>query len=458
MNTSLEQERPNALVSWFAIALVVLGFAFATGRTAPLLVPDSQSYIEYPFDSFDGMLRSTRTPGYPAFLGLVRVVFGMAAVPLVQMFVHITASWVFMRELHHWQVRRSSQWTAALAIAVGCTAVDNEAIISTDLLAASLGVLAAASLLASVRRDFASLPAIGTVLFSIVAIAVRPAYLSLVPWVTIAGAMLCLFQSRMTKGGFPLRSILICCAMSGLIAMPIVGWAAVRGVMVHDFGILPFGHQGLAGITTQLVTEEELRVVAIESADLAEEILASKQRYFDDGFRFSDGAASATMTIESRWEDCVWRIIVPAADALYPDDPIASHQAIKMLNREIIFAYPLRYVRWVVLAARRACWGTAANIVMHPIFLPLLVLAVILKLLQLLKQGTAPDTQVSTSLLAGVDAIFIVAVTYFVVQVGLVILTSPPLGRFADAAAIFIPAWIAAWLAPGFRPGFRLAK
>jgi hypothetical protein len=40
-------------------------------------------------------------------------------------------------------------------------------------------------------------------------------------------------------------------------------------------------------------------------------------------------------------------------------------------------------------------------------------------------------------------ALSIVAWTYMITKLGFVILTSPPIGRFSDAAAIFIPAWLA---------------
>ena len=42
------------------------------------------------------------------------------------------------------------------------------------------------------------------------------------------------------------------------------------------------------------------------------------------------------------------------------------------------------------------------------------------------------------------SSLAIVAITYLAMKLGFVILTSPPIGRFADAAAIFLPAWLAA--------------
>jgi hypothetical protein len=142
---------------------------------------------------------------------------------------------------------------------------------------------------------------------------------------------------------------------------------------------------------------------------------------------------------------------------LHGDDTIASHRQIAIMNREIISAYPQRYGRWLLLAIRRACWGTAANIVMHPVFLFAILFAVLITFLRILhllspRTGTLGSNQESLSASqAGIDVLFIVASTYFALHVALVILTSPPLGRFADAAAIFIPAWIAAWVTQSAR-------
>ena len=40
-------------------------------------------------------------------------------------------------------------------------------------------------------------------------------------------------------------------------------------------------------------------------------------------------------------------------------------------------------------------------------------------------------------------ALTIVTFTYLVTKLGFVVLTSPAIGRFSDAAAIFLPGWIA---------------
>ena len=46
-----------------------------------------------------------------------------------------------------------------------------------------------------------------------------------------------------------------------LALAPMLGWMSVRYVTVGDFAIAPFGHQNLAGVLVQLVSDDELAVV-----------------------------------------------------------------------------------------------------------------------------------------------------------------------------------------------------
>jgi len=431
------------LRDWAVLVGAVILFAIFTQRYRLVMVNDSLSYLIYPFGSIDAMMRSTRTPGYPAFLWVVLRTFGMSVIPFLQMLLHATSAWWMTKELKAWGLAGRPALAAGLAIALGCTAIDNEAILSTDLLGASAGVCTAAALLAWVRSGASFRVGIPVVLFGFVAIAIRPAYLSLIPWVTVAGTLLLIYHHRSTVGeainrrhvfGWVTKSA----AVSIGILTPVFIWMAARGIAVADFGVLPFGHQNLAGLTVQIVSDGELLAVT-NNSELAKQIINLKKSYHDDRPSISRGTDGSTMTLESRWDDYVWLVIVPAADRIYPKDSIKSHREIALMNKLIIARYPLRYARWIGLAMRRACWGTAANMVMHPLFLVCLMVAIAVHLTRMMRGKIfAASTD------PAIAALFIIAATYFFVNVGFVVLTSPPLGRFADACAIFVPAWIAA--------------
>ena len=429
---------------WLIIASAVLGFAAVTQRMTAVMVPDSSSYLDYPFDSLDAMMRDIRTPGYPVLLRLIMGTIGASAIPIVQMLIHATAAWLMSCELIRWGMSGRTSLAAGLAIALSATAMDNEAIVSTDLVAASFGVMATSNLLACIRAGFALRPSVGVIVCVVMAIAIRPASLSLVGFIPIAGVMLVLCKRQTNQEGSLRQSIFGLIRIVAPIMLVIAGWIVLRGVTVGDFSFLPFGHQNLAGITTQLTTGDEQRIAAPQSTTLLDEIAAARVRYADEGRQLPIGAPGATMTIESRWDEIVWRIVVPAVRRMHPDDAIAQHRELANLNRQILAAYPWRYVRWIVLAMRRACWGTAANIVMHPIFLTAIMVWIAYRCVQLVNNPRIPHETIIAMDHAGLDALFLIAVTYFFINVGFVVLTSPPLGRFADATAIFIPAWIAA--------------
>lgn len=112
------------------------------------------------------------------------------------------------------------------------------------------------------------------------------------------------------------------------------------------------------------------------------------------------------------------------------------------LNRAILMSAPESYLRWLVFAVRRAVWGTAANIAMHPLFLT----ALIVTMLWLLVRASSPRAWSPVIIPVGWPALVLVGTSYAIMSVGLIILTSPPIGRFADAGAIFIPAILASFL------------
>jgi hypothetical protein len=452
----------RAANQWLFLIGLMIVFAWMTGRLEAKLVPDSASYIEYPFGSFDQALRSTRTIGYPLLIKIFSSVLGYRSLPLIHLILHGTAAWMLLLELGRWGMSLHGRWAATLAVALGCTTLDNLSIIATDLVAASFGVMAAACLLGCARwltspktaskatpDDRTILWAIiGVACFGFLAITVRPAYLSLILWLPLVGTLLLTRQSDRFRMLPTKRAVTLALVPSIAILIPLGSWVIVRGVVVNDFSLLPFGHQNLAGITIQLASDEELQRVSPGNAELAKAIVAQKELYYQKIGRTPQTGVPSTSLMEQRWDDYVWWVVVPAADKLYPRDTIATHDAIASLNREIVGTYPMRYLRWLMLAARRAAWGTAANIVMHPIFLTGLVVIVVLELRRA-HQGLA---SMRCSQPDAFNALFIVAVTYFAVNTAFVILTSPPLGRFIDASAIFIPAWIAAKMIERYLP------
>jgi len=426
--------------TWLWLALVTSGLilAWATGRLQPHLVPDSPSYLDYPFGSLDALLRSIRSPGYPCFLWLIIALGGIRLVPACQVVMHATAVWLLVLELRSWSMPKWQWMAVAVAVGVGCTPMDHIQTISTDALAASLGVMTAALTLRWARLE-ASLAAAGlAAALAVITIMVRPAYLFLVPWLFIGGGMLCCL-----RGQRPSRAFLSSLRVAVFALLPVLGWVTLRSVVVGEFAMLPFGHQNLAGILIQLVSDDELQNLKGQTTELAGEIVAQKKQLAASGHRFAPGDDRATMTIDARWDDMTYLVVVAAAENLYPEDRVTQHRSVAELNRSIIRGWPQRYMIWLLKAVRRGAWTIAADIVMHPLFLVVIAAAVVAALHRAI---WFPAEKIVWTNPPAMSALTILAFTYLIMKVGFVILTSPPIGRFSDAAAIFLPAWLGARL------------
>ncbi len=446
-----------APIRWILFAVTGSVLAALSGRLSMHTVNDTPSYVDYPLGSLTDALLSIRTPGYPIFLAIVSATVGLAWVPLLQVLLHATASWSFAEALRRRGMPLRPAIAAGGCILIGCTAADHISTISTDAPAASLGVITAA-LLISACRTRSAIQAIACAVVAILAIFVRPAYLFLIPWIAVAGWLLAgrgaaiatapdaNDASESTVAPSRLLGVKIACA----VAIVVVGWMFVRKLVVSDFAIAPFGHQNLSAVLVQTVPAETLQDLPGESAELGRRVAEELDR---QGFQMpsQSGGSLPTLTIEQQWGQVNYGVVWPLARQIDSEqnasDPLAAeiriHRQIGALNRAILSQSPAGYVRWLLLAVRRSVWGTAANLAMHPVFLPMILLGLFWLLIKVVRQPAIGPIEFP----AGWNAFAIVAITYAVFNIGFVILTSPPLGRFADAGAILLPGLIASVLA-----------
>lgn len=432
------------LLCFVASAIIV---AALTGRLTVHLVNDSPSYLEYPFDSLTSALLSIRTPGYPLFLAIVTSLFGLAAVPFVQVTLHAVASWALSQALITREMSARAATACGICVLFGCTAADHINTVSTDAMAASLGVLTAAMIL-----HFDQSPTLASaalcVTFAAIAIFVRPAYLFLVPWIVIIECTLSWRQPAART------RILGGLGIAGGVAFFVFAWIGLRGALVSDFGIAPFGHQNLSAVMVQTVSPKTLRSLPGESGQLGRLVA---DRLEEQGFVLPerDGGSIATMTLEQQWGKINYFVVWPIAREEFKQQdtsnavaaPVLVHRRLAKFNRDIFFASPMGYARWLVLAVRRSVWGSAANIAMHPFFFVSILSAFAwLTIRSMRRLGSAAEPPLTFRCSKAWSAFAIITVSYAVMKIGFVVLTSPPIGRFADAGAIFFPALAAAFL------------
>ena len=432
------QDRLLRLVGYALVALVLAG---VFGRLRLHEVNDSPSYLNYSFESLSSAMASIRTPGYPVFVAIVGSTIGLAFVPAIQVLLHAFAAWCLGEELLERKMPEWSALGAGAAVLIGCTPTDHVHTLSTDAPAASLGVLVVVLLLRATRlQHWSWWVACGTL--TSLTIFVRPAYLFLLVWLPIAGGLLHRHDRGLTllRGNPKLRIWHASITAAAVLGCParLDDRSKVGGKRLWSRSFWPPKLERACSFKP--CPQKKLARLNGDGGELGALVA---QKMSEAGFEMADERSSlTTMQIESQWDRINYEIIIPTARELESlreaDDALSvrEHRRIASMNSAIFSSSPKGYFRWLALAARRAVWGSAANIAMHPIFLGLIVAGAVALVIRV-SSGTAMTPMV---LPTGWSALALVGVSYAFFKIGFVILSSPPLGRFADAGAIFLPA------------------
>lgn len=277
------------------------------------------------------------------------------------------------------------------------------------------------------------------------AIFVRPAYLFLVIWLPIAGVLL----HRHDRGIGLLRgkrksAAWLAAATAGGVLGVLLIWMTARKAVVNEFALVPFGHQNLSALLVQTVPRNRLERLSGPGGELAKVVA---RKLDAAGFELPDDRSSlSTLTLESQWDRINYEVVFPTAKEMESQrvgedaEAVRVHRRIGAMNKAILAASPKGYLRWLALGVRRAVWGSLANIAMHPVFLGLILCGAVALVARVSTGAVLTPIVIPT----GWSALALVGISYAIFKIGFIILSSPPLGRFADAGAIFVPAIVAA--------------
>ncbi len=260
----------KSLLLWM-IALVLV--CVISGRWQPHLVSDSASYLDYPFSSSEAMARSGRLPVYPAILRIAQaispsVTAGLQVVVVLHIVLQAFTVSLLTIELLGWGLQRWTVVAAAAAVAIGCPFWDNVSTIATDCGAMSLGVMTATCILRGWRIGVSTRLAVAIAICTVVAISLRPAYLFLLPWSIL---MLLVRPHDATPTPWRRRWRDVATFMT-LPSIVLLSWCLFRFSVAGDFSLLPFGHQNMAAVTTQLLDNDELKRIPGRAGKLAKQI------------------------------------------------------------------------------------------------------------------------------------------------------------------------------------------
>lgn len=340
-----DNHRDNRFV---ATILMVAGVALSgvllssTDRWSVRIEPDSRSYLDFDWNSWQGIFGGIRTPGYPCIVRATEWGLGRSALPIVHW------AWMVLAVVAlAWGLRRFG----FPAVAAACSSVpllfskslwDHGASVATDAPAISVAVISLGCLLSVLADPKRWLPWMGLTFACFATLMIRPAYLYLIVWLPALAVWLTTWNLRRswsqigrTATGVALAAIL-----------PLLGYATCRWLTIEQFGYVSFAGYNLIGITGQWIDEDDLPRLTQDARPLAERIIARRA----DEPQYQPPSSYQAMV------DCfnptVWRLADPACKELFGDDIARSNRGLQQLALQSLKLHPEKYAAWILANSR----------------------------------------------------------------------------------------------------------
>lgn len=413
----------------------------ATGRFQPVVVRDTAGYADFQWQSPEAVLSQLRTPGYPAFLTLNGLIADdFCSVPIIQFLTYTAAVVVFF-----WGVRQFTS-SSAIACAAASTLLYSRIlhghvdVVATETFAASAGISVCGLTLWRLAAPGPIITAC-LVLTAATGWLVRPAYIFLVPLVPILTWLLgsaTLTTERRSRWLHVLSAL-------ALTAVPLCGYSLLRYCVVGRMGIVSFGGYNQIGISGQFLDSAGLDQLPGELRGTAAAALEIRSSAQQPPGEYDDLARLNYMRLEDRYDTTIWHEFVPAAEQAVGHDPVQVNTQLRRLATALIRVYPRSYAVWLAKASRQAAKKVLWDFADNPVTLGLLFLTLV-RICQprfLLNYYSSASASVERT---GLRSLLILAGTYLVLSLAVVIPLCPPLGRFTDAASVMLACPLAAWL------------
>jgi hypothetical protein len=455
--------RKPTLLLFMAVLFILVVMAVTIG-THPEVIKESEPYVGFPMDSAVIIFQQGVPIGYPLFLRLIKPVSpDFRYLPQAQAVAFIAAV-LFL----FWTLTRYGfgEWAAFIVVApmlCNRTLWEFGNRVSADLFALSASIVCIGStfLVAERATSAARWLLLGASVFA--AYMVRGDYLFLIPLVPCLVPFLACFRPAISDRAISLKKLAIAAIV--VCAVPFLAYCTVRYVYVKHFGLVTMGEQSLLQITTQFLKEEDVERLDQDLRPLALAILA-RRKPLDSAF--PRRGPMYPMTI---WPDISYmymsRVTVPAQldvlgvkgphdNVFVQEMPRAEQSRLAEMVRRLSMATMMLHRReHLQYYLKSMMYGISfALFVEGAVMTPLLLLFFATYLLLAFLQTRARDPGVgnfspSRSFArfpqwSPLSAVMLVAVSFFLVKVLLLVLVNSVQGRYLSAASIFIPSMLAA--------------
>lgn len=434
-----------------------------SGRLSPERAPDTASYERFPLREPTIALRQIRTAGYPLLLAAASPLGAdHSAVPLLQALLHCLAVAALMGSLRAWSLSRGASCLAASGVLWSNTQWRYAGTLVADSAGLSAAVLTVAALLWLLRRRTTlAWVATGALLFATYQF--RPAYLFLVPLLPLLalGVQWLLAPERPRRSRWRIAG-----GVALLAALPLLAFCGIRWAVVGHFHLVAFGGYNASGVTGQFLDERLASQLPEHLQPLAREALRRRAELIAAG-ELTGEVTTSYSAIEQRFDASTWRVFVPAARQMSKGDLLRTNQLLTDLAAAIVVARPRLYLTWLAKASVRGVYLTFAELLVNPFVLAILFAWLLLHFrLIALRRQVPPASDPSRAVGArgaSTDAdafslLLLVAVAFAAGKLALIVITTPPLGRFTEAAGVLVPAAVAAAVAEQWGEARRLAK
>ena len=431
---------------WLVVQGVVLTiFLVATSQLYPHATPDTRSYQRFPLGSLHAAFEHSRTCGYPIFL---RVSGSLAnhsvAVPSCQLAIHFGAVCVFYLGVCRLLDSRWLAFAAASPLLYSNIVFGYVNNLIADSLGSSLSVATVGILLwvVSGNRSIWLWLALSVACFA--TYQVRPAYLFLVFLLPILGSGLYWMRTReVPRGGTEIRWLGL--KLFGCGLLPLLAYCAVRWWVMGHFALVSFGGNNFVGTVGVFLTPAMVSELPPDLQPLAETALETRKQAVARHPEYSAEPTLQYMEIENCFDFNTWTVFVPSAQRVYGDDQPRVNAELRRLAVAIIVSRPGYYVAWLGKAAWRGICVMLLDLAQNPIYLGGLVgLLMLHGWVVIHTMGVLPEDRLELGVEPGsthfpFNAFLLVALLFAGMKLLLIIITTPPLGRFVDAGAVFVP-------------------
>ncbi|MBB75208.1 MAG: hypothetical protein CMJ75_11925 [Planctomycetaceae bacterium] len=433
--------------AWLVVQGIVLTiFLAATSRLHPHATPDTLSYQRFPLDSLPAAFEHSRTCGYPIFLRVTgSLAKHAAAVPGCQLAVHFVAVCIFYLGVCRLLGSRWRAFAAASPLLYSNILFGYVNNLIADSLGSSISVATVGVLLWVVAGNRSIWLWLLLSAGCFATYQVRPAYLFLVLLLPLLGTGLYWMRTRdESHAGNKIHWLGSKLAACGLV--PLFAYCAVRWWVIGHFALVSFGGNNFVGTVGVFLTPDMVSELAPDLQPLAETALATRKQALARHPEHSAKPTLQYMEIENRFDFNTWKVFVPSAQHVYGDDQPRVNTELRRLAVAIIIARPGYYLTWLAKAAWRGVCVTLLDLVQNPVYLGglfgLLTLhgCVVVRTMGRLPAGRLKDGGNSASTHFPFNALLLVALLFAGMKLLLIIITTPPLGRFVDAGAVFFPA------------------